>query len=347
MASSSSSFTSNARKALADAELQRALLNVKRGFILKRETAVEKLPEFDQLRAEARAIKDHTLGHLDLYLEAYEEKVVESGGKVHYASTAAEARDIVLALCRAEKAKRVTKGKSMVSEEIGLNAHLEAAGIEVVETDLGEYVVQIRGETPSHIIAPIVHLNKEAIEADFRRAHRTLPSTRKLKSVADLVAEARAVLREKFITADSALPGPTCSSPRRAVSVILTNEGNGDLTSTLPRVHIVIASIEKVVPTLEDASTILRLLARSATGQDMATYTTFFTGPRRDDDPDGPERLPCRAARQRTERDAGQRLPGHASLHPLRRLPQSLPGLWRDRRTRLCDRSIPGRWAPC
>ncbi|MGH6749945.1 MAG: LutB/LldF family L-lactate oxidation iron-sulfur protein [Methyloceanibacter sp.] len=288
MASSSNSFTSNARKALADAELQRALQNVKRGFILKRETAVEKLPEFDQLRAEARAIKDHTLGHLDLYLEAYEEKVVESGGKVHYASTAAEARDILLALCRAAKAKRVTKGKSMVSEEIALNAHLEGAGIEVVETDLGEYVLQIRGEAPSHIIAPIVHLNKEAIEADFRRAHRTLPSTRKLKSVTDLVAELRAVLREKFITADVGITGANLLIAETGTSVILTNEGNGDLTSTLPRVHIVIASIEKVVPTLEDASTILRLLARSATGQEMATYTTFATGPRRDGDPDGP-----------------------------------------------------------
>ncbi len=288
MASSGKSFTSNARKALADAELQRALLNVKRGFILKRAAAVEKLPEFDQLRAEARTIKDHTLGHLDLYLEAYEEKVIESGGKVHYAATAAEARDIVLALCRAEGAKRVTKGKSMVSEEIGLNAHLEKAGIEVVETDLGEYVVQIRGETPSHIIAPIVHLNKEAIEADFRRAHRKLSSTRKLKSVPDLVAEARAVLREKFLAADVGITGANLLIAETGTSVILTNEGNGDLTATLPRVHIVIASIEKVVPTLEDASTILRLLARSATGQEMATYTSFFTGSRHDDDLDGP-----------------------------------------------------------
>ena len=288
MASSSGSFTSNARKALADAELQRALQNVRRGFILKRETAVEALPEFDRLRAEARAIKDHTLGHLDLYLEAYEEKVNESGGKVHYASTAAEARDTVLALCRAAKAKRVTKGKSMVSEEIGLNAHLEGAGIDVVETDLGEYVLQIRGEAPSHIIAPIVHLNKEAIEVDFRRAHRALPSTRKLKSVPDLVAEARAVLRERFITADVGITGANLLIAETGTSVIVTNEGNGDLTSTLPRVHIVIASIEKMVPTLEDASTILRLLARSATGQEMATYTSFATGPRRDDDPDGP-----------------------------------------------------------
>ena len=282
------SFTSNARKALADAELQRALSNVKRGFIMKREAAVEKLPEFDQLRAEARAVKDHTLSHLDLYLEAFEEKVAESGGKVHYATTAAEAREVVLGLCRDAGAKRVTKGKSMVSEEIGLNGHLEEAGIEVVETDLGEYVVQIRGESPSHIIAPIVHLNKEAIEADFRRAHRKLPSTRRLKSAADLVGEARAVLREKFLAAEVGITGANVLIAETGSAVILTNEGNGDLTATLPRVHVVIASIEKVVPTLEDATTILRLLARSATGQEMATYTTFFTGPRRKDDPDGP-----------------------------------------------------------
>jgi L-lactate dehydrogenase complex protein LldF len=282
------SFTSNAHRALADAELQRALQNVKRGFIMKRETAVEKLPEFDQLRAEARAIKDHTLGHLDLYLEAHETKVIESGGSVHYAATAEEARDIVLALCQAENAKRVTKGKSMVSEEIGLNAHLEKAGIEVVETDLGEHVVQIRRDRPSHIIAPIIHLNKEAIEADFRRAHRMLSSTRKLKSVPDLVAEARTVLRDKFVTADVGITGANLLIAETGTSVIVTNEGNGDLTATLPRVHIVIASIEKVVPTLEDAMTILRLLARSATGQEMTTYTTFTTGPRRRDDPDGP-----------------------------------------------------------
>ena len=288
MASSSKNFIRNAREALADQELQRALLNVKRGFIVKREAAVEKLPEFDALRAEARAIKDHTLGHLDLYLEAYERKVVENGGSVHYAADAAEARDIVLSLCRAASAKRVAKGKSMISEEIGLNAHLEEAGIDVVETDLGEYVIQIRGDRPSHIIAPIVHLNKEAIEADFRRAHRKFPVGRKFKSVADLVTEARAVLRETFVTADVGITGANLLIAETGTSVIVTNEGNGDLTQTLPRVHIVLASIEKVVPTLEDAMTILRLLARSATGQDMATYTSFATGSRRAGDPDGP-----------------------------------------------------------
>jgi L-lactate dehydrogenase complex protein LldF len=159
MAEATISFKKAASEALADGELQRALQNVKTGFVAKRAAAKSGLPEFETLRAEARAIKDHTLTHLDLYLEAYESKVVESGGKVHFAPTAADARDIVLGLCRDYGAKLVAKGKSMVSEEIGLNARLQAAGIEVVETDLGEYIVQLRGEAPSHIIAPVIHLN--------------------------------------------------------------------------------------------------------------------------------------------------------------------------------------------
>ena len=289
MDNSSKSFKSNAAHALADVELQRALQNVKRGFVVKREAAKAKLPEFDKLRDEARAMKDHTLSHLDLYLEAYERKVTESGGVVHFAQTAADARAIVLTLCRAQGAKLVTKGKSMISEEIGLNAHLEASGIEVVETDLGEYIVQIRGETPSHIIAPVIHLNKEEIERDFRHVHRQFPATRKLNQAQDLVAEARTVLREKFLKADVGITGANLLIAETGSSVIVTNEGNGDLTSTLPRVHIVVASIEKVVPTLEDADAILRLLALSCTGQEITTYTTFATGPRRDGDPDGPE----------------------------------------------------------
>jgi L-lactate dehydrogenase complex protein LldF len=281
-------FKRRVAEALADTELQRALQNVKSGFIVKSAAAKAKLPEFDTLRAEARAIKDHTLTHLDLYLEAYERKVVESGGQVHFAPTAAEARDIVLNLCREQGAKLVAKGKSMVSEEIGLNAHLQAAGIEAVETDLGEYIVQLRGEAPSHIIAPVVHLNKETIAADFRRAHRGRPTSRRLSDPQGLVAEARAVLREKFLAADVGITGANLLIAETGSSVIVTNEGNGDLTSTLPRTHIVVASIEKIVPTLEDACTILRLLARSATGQEITTYTTFATGPRREDDPDGP-----------------------------------------------------------
>ena len=281
-------FKKSAAQALVDSELQRALQNVKTGFVAKRAAAMAKLPEYEAVRAEARAIKDHTLAHLDLYLEAYEQKVVESGGQVHFAPTAADARDIVLGLCREHGAKFVAKGKSMVSEEIGLNTCLEAAGIEAVETDLGEYIAQLRGEAPSHIIAPVIHLNKEAIAADFRRAHKGRPTSRRLSSVQDLVAEARAILREKFLAADMGITGANLLIAETGSSVIVTNEGNGDLVSTLPRTHIVIASIEKIVPTLEDACTILRLLSRSATGQAITTYTTFTTGPRREGDPDGP-----------------------------------------------------------
>jgi L-lactate dehydrogenase complex protein LldF len=158
----------------------------------------------------------------------------------------------------------------------------------VVETDLGEYIVQLRGERPSHIIAPVIHLNKEAIEANFRRAHQRLPRERRLDQAQYLVADARNVLREKFLAADVGITGANLLIAETGSSVIVTNEGNGDLVSTLPRLHIVIASIEKIVPTLEDAATILRLLARSATGQEITTYTTLATGPRRDRDPDGP-----------------------------------------------------------
>ena len=288
MANAKHDFKAGAARALADPALQKALQNVKRGFVLKRAAAKAKLPEFDTLREEARAIKDHTLAHLDLYLDAYERKVTESGGQVHYAPNAAEARAIILKLCHEADAKLVTKGKSMVSEEIGLNGHLQKARIEVVETDLGEYIVQLRGERPSHIIAPVIHLNKETIEADFRRRHERLPRERRLDQAPYLVAEARKMLREKFLAADVGITGANLLIAETGSSVIVTNEGNGDLTSTLPGMHIVIASIEKVVPTLEDAATILRLLARSATGQEITTYTTFATGPRRDRDPDGP-----------------------------------------------------------
>ena len=194
MADRKQDFSDAAAHALADPALQKALLNVKRGFVLKRETARAALPEFDSLREEARDIKNHTLAHLDLYLEAYERKVNETGGQVHYALDAAQACAIVLRLCQEAGAKRVTKGKSMVSEEIGLNASLQASGFEVVETDLGEYVAQARGERPSHIIAPIIHLNKETIERDFRRIHRGLPPQRRLDQVEYLVAEARQIL---------------------------------------------------------------------------------------------------------------------------------------------------------
>jgi L-lactate dehydrogenase complex protein LldF len=283
-------FQDNSKVALADAQLQKALSGLKGGLVANRARARANLPEFEALRDTARDIKNHTLAHLDLYLEAWEARATAAGAKVHFAPTAADAREIILQICRDVDAKIVTKGKSMISEEIGLNAHLEAAGgIEVVETDLGEYLVQIRKETPSHIIAPAIHLTQEQVEADFRRVHTHLPKDRVLDEASVMVSEARTVLRDKFIQADVGITGANFLVAETGSSIIVTNEGNGDLTQSLAKTHVVITSIEKLVPTLEDVSTILRLLARSATGQEFSTYTTFSTGPKRADDPDGPE----------------------------------------------------------
>lgn len=282
-------FKDNARRALADDQLQQALGHVKRGFIDKRQAVVDKLPEFDSLRDSARDIKNHTLAHLDLYLERYEAKVKASGGHVHFARTAEEAREIVRGLCQAAGARTVTKGKSMIAEEIGLNRHLEAAGITPVETDLGEYIIQLRDEMPSHIIAPAVHVNATQVEQDFRRAHTHLDPTRDLSEPVKLLTEARAVLRERFLAADVGITGANFLIAETGTSIIVTNEGNGDLSQILPKTHIVLASIEKLVPTLEDVSQIFRVLARSATGQEMSVYTTLSTGPRRGEDADGPE----------------------------------------------------------
>jgi L-lactate dehydrogenase complex protein LldF len=285
----SDTFKENARRALDDPQLQRALGGVGSNFIGRRAQAAAALPEFEELREQAKAIKDHTLAHLDLYLEAYADRVSEAGGHVHFAETGEDARRIVLDICRRANARSVTKGKSMISEEIGLNEHLEANGIKAVETDLGEYIIQLRGETPSHIIAPAIHVNQDQVEADFRRAHTHLPPERDLSEASSLLAEARGILRDRFLAADVGVTGANFLIAETGSSIIVTNEGNGDLTQILPKIHIVIASIEKIVPTLMDVSTILRLLARSATGQDMSVYTTVSTGPRRPEDPDGPE----------------------------------------------------------
>src|SRR5919112_1250331 len=282
-------FKDNAKAALADEQLQIALSKVRTGFIDKRAQAAARLPEFEDLRDSARDIKDHTLAHLDLYLEAYEAKVTAAGGHVHYARDAAEARAIILDICTAAGARTVTKGKSMIAEEIGLNAHLEANGVTPVETDLGEYIIQLRGEMPSHIIAPAIHVNATQVEADFRRLHKGLDPNRDLSEPVNLLTEARAVLREKFLAADVGITGANFLIAETGTSVIVTNEGNGDLTQILPKTHVVLASIEKLVPTLEDVSQILRVLARSATGQELSVYTTFSTGPRREGDVDGPQ----------------------------------------------------------
>jgi L-lactate dehydrogenase complex protein LldF len=284
-------FVEQATAALADADLQRALANMRSGFIERRAKARDRLPEFDALRDRARDIKNHVLGHLDLYLEAFERNVVANGGAVHWAADAEQARQAVLNICRLVGARTATKGKSMVGEEIHLNPFLAKHGIEPVETDLGEYIIQLRDEPPSHIIAPAIHVNKEQVAAAFRAHHEDLAPERPLEDRADLLAEARRVLRQRFVEADVGITGANFLVAETGSTVIVTNEGNGDLTQTLPRIHIVVASIEKIVPTLEDAATLIRVLARSATGQEMSVYTTLSSGPRRAEDRDGPEQF--------------------------------------------------------
>ncbi len=286
-----SGFRDRARTALADPLLQKALRNVPRGFIAKRAKAKAALPEFERLREEASTLKDLVLANLDVFLQAFVDKAQAAGAKVHFASDADEANRIVIDILKNADVHLVAKGKSMISEETELNAALQQAGMEVVETDLGEYIIQLRNEKPSHIVAPAIHLSRREIEPAFRKAHTRLPSDRQLVEKEDFVAEARAILREKFRTANAGITGANLLIAETGSTVLVTNEGNGDLSSTLPRIHVVLASIEKVVPTLEDATTILRLLARSATGQEITSYTSFFTGPRRAGDIDGPEEM--------------------------------------------------------
>jgi L-lactate dehydrogenase complex protein LldF len=289
MLATSPSFKANAAKALNDPSLQKALTRSRPQHPAKRAAVKSTLPEFEALRDIARDIKNHTLAHLDFYLETWAGNVERSGGQVHWCSTADDARAAVLAICQRVGAKTVTKGKSMVSEELGINEHLEKHGMVPVETDLGEYILQLRGEAPSHIIGPAFHLNREDWEESFRKSHTDLDPDRVFAERRDIMTEARAKLREKFLAADVGITGANFLIAETGSSVIVTNEGNGDLTQTLPRVHIVLATIEKVVPTLEDCTSLLRVLARSATGQDFSVYTTFSTGGRRPGDLDGPE----------------------------------------------------------
>ncbi|NMF88405.1 LutB/LldF family L-lactate oxidation iron-sulfur protein [Aromatoleum petrolei] len=271
--------------AIHDANLQTALGRARYGFVGKRALQVAELPEFERLREEAKNTKNHILDNLDHYLERYEAAVTAAGGQVHWARDAEEAREIILDICKRVDAKTVTKGKSMVSEEIGLNEALIENGMEVVETDLGEYIIQLAHEPPSHIIAPAVHKTKDQVSDLFEAAHGGPRKT----EVPDLVNEARQVLRDKYFKADVGITGGNFLVAETGSSIIVTNEGNGDLTQTLAKVHIVTSGIERVVPTLDDATLFLRLLARSATGQETETYTTISTGPRRADDLDGPE----------------------------------------------------------
>ena len=282
-------FKDNARKAIADENLQSAMNMLNASMIPNRQGAVDNLPEFNKLSHRGRELKDEILANLDFYLERFERNCRAAGGRVHWCSTSDEARAAVLEICHSVDAKLVTKGKSMIAEEINLNEFLEQNGITPVETDLGEYIIQLAEEPPSHIIGPAIHKTKDQVSDLFLQHHAKLGRTERQTEPSKMVNEARLILREKYFKAVVGITGANYLIAETGSSIIVTNEGNGDLTQTLPKIHIVVTSLEKVVPTLEDATTLLRLLARSATGQEFSAYTTISTGPRREGDLDGPE----------------------------------------------------------
>ncbi len=274
----SAHFKSRSKVALLNEELQDALRKSRGGFVDKRKLAVDDLADFEDLRERAVAIKNQVLTNLDRYLEQYEKSVTDAGGHVHWASTPEQAVEKILDICRRVDARCVTKGKSMIGEEMSLNDALEGQGIEVVETDLGEYIIQLAKESPSHIIAPAIHKTRNQITELFHEHHAKYGLTEKVEEVATIVNEARTVLREQFVKADVGITGANFLLADSGSSVLVTNEGNGDLTSTLPKVHIVTASIEKLIPSIDDLSVFLRILARSATGQEMSSYTSIYGG---------------------------------------------------------------------
>jgi L-lactate dehydrogenase complex protein LldF len=274
-----------AHDALGDRFLHEALDIATTKFIGLRREAFEAFPEGEALRDRARAIKEATLQRLDHYLEQLIDNVERLGGRVHFATTADEARDIILDIARRTGARMAVKSKSMATEEIHLNDALAAAGVTPVETDLGEYIIQLAHERPSHIIAPAIHKTKGQVAELFsRELGRTVAADPE-----ELTRIARAELREKFLQADLGITGANFAVAETGTVVLVTNEGNGRMVTSLPRVHVAVMGVEKVVPSLTDLMVFLAVLAKSATGQKLSVYTTLVQGPRRAGELEGPD----------------------------------------------------------
>jgi L-lactate dehydrogenase complex protein LldF len=242
----------------------------------KRDRATRRLPEWEALRTCAAEIKAHTLDHLGAYLETFEREATARGAVVHWARDAAEHNAIVAGLLAERGITRVVKSKSMLTEECGLNPFLAARGVEVIDTDLGERIVQLRHEPPSHIIFPAIHLKRGEIGALF---HRELGAPAGLDDPTELTAIARTHLREKFLAAEAGITGVNFAIAETGGIVVCTNEGNADLGTALPPLHIACMGIEKLIPRVEHLPVFLRMLARSATGQAITAYTSHFHGP--------------------------------------------------------------------
>ncbi len=271
--------------ALANDRLQRALTRATGGFVAKRKQAAAELPNWQPLRDRARAAKEEVLAHLDDYLQQLEQKVTKLGGHVFFAKNGREACNYISHLAQDHGVQRVAKGKSMTSEEIDLNEALEKVGAHPIETDLGEFIVQLSGDHPSHIIAPIIHKLRDEIGELF---HEKL-GIEKTDDVPTLCAAARKYLRESFTRADMGISGVNFAVAETGTIVIVENEGNVRLSTTMPRIHVALMGMEKVIPRFDDLAVFLRLLARSATGQRMTGYVSFITGPRRPGELDGPD----------------------------------------------------------
>ena len=253
-----------------------------------RATSILELEDFEGTRSAAVEIRNRSIKNLDVWLELFEQKAVETGAKVLFARTPQEAAQLVVKIAKKHGVKSVIKSKSMVTEEMALNKALEAADVKVRETDLGEYILQINdNERPSHIIAPVVHKDKEQV-ADLFEKHHHLP---RKTDIAEMTREAREILRPQFLAADMGVTGGNFIIADTGSVALVTNEGNEGMCTINPRVHVAITGVEKVVPTLEDFATLIRLLPRSATGQSISNYVSLLTGPKREGDLDGPEHM--------------------------------------------------------
>ena len=278
----SENFTANAEAAVADAGLQKRL-RVLDTFTLRRAAAFAELPDGEALRDRARAIKEQTIANLDHYLVQLEQNVERLGGHVHWARNGDEARQIILDIARRNNVRSVVKSKSMATEEIELNAAFEAAGIEAIETDLGEYIVQLAGEPPSHILAPAIHKSK----GDIAELFDEKLNAANLREPEEMAAVARGMLRERFQAAEMGVTGANFAIAETGTIVLVENEGNIRLSTSLPRLHVALVGIEKLLPRFADLSIFLKILARSATGQTMSSYVSFITGTRREGEVDG------------------------------------------------------------
>ena len=281
-------FRERARESLGDEQLQRNLRKFQGKFVPARRDALRELDDFEGTREATRAIRQRALDDLDVWLEIFEANATKSGATVLWAEAPADINRLVLDIARRHSVAKIIKSKSMVSEESALDHAIEAAGLTVVETDLGEYILQINDyEPPSHIIGPALHKSKEEVATLFSKTHKTERKT----DIQALCLEARSVLREHYLTADMGITGGNFFVAESGSVVVVTNEGNATLTTTLPKVHVAISGIEKIVPTLEDVATLMRLLPRSATGQSISNYLDILTGPKGAAEASGPEHM--------------------------------------------------------